>query len=81
MYDRYLEEWQIADEEGLDVMVNEHHMTATCVDPAAPIMLGVLARLTKKARLLILGNPVANRRQPVPPDALRTVSPPPLPSF
>ena len=65
LYDRYLDEWQIADEEGLDVMVNEHHMTATCVDPAAPIMLGILARLTRKARLLILGNPVANRRQPV----------------
>ena len=28
-------------------------------------MLGALARLSKKARLLILGNPVANRRQPV----------------
>ena len=46
-------------------MLNEHHQTATCVDPAAPIVLGALARLTKKARLLILGNPVANRRQPV----------------
>jgi len=28
-------------------------------------VLAALARLTKKARLLILGNPVANRRQPV----------------
>jgi alkanesulfonate monooxygenase SsuD/methylene tetrahydromethanopterin reductase-like flavin-dependent oxidoreductase (luciferase family) len=28
-------------------------------------VLGALARLSKKARLLILGNPVANRRQPV----------------
>ena len=46
-------------------MLNEHHQTATCVDPAAPLVLGALARLTKKARLLILGNPVANRRQPV----------------
>ena len=46
-------------------MLNEHHQTATCVDPAAPLVLAALARLTKKARLLILGNPVANRRQPV----------------
>ena len=46
-------------------MLNEHHQTPTCVDPAAPIVLGALARLTNKARLLILGNPVANRRQPV----------------
>ena len=46
-------------------MLNEHHQTATCVDPAAPLVLAALARLTKKARLLILGNPIANRRQPV----------------
>ncbi len=55
----------IAEDEGMEIMLNEHHQTATCVDPAAPIVLGALARLTKKARLLILGNPVANRRQPV----------------
>ena len=65
LYDRYLDEWLIAEEEGLDIMLNEHHQTATCVDPAAPLMLAALARLTKKARLLILGNPIANRRQPV----------------
>ncbi len=65
LYDRYLMEWQIADEEGLEIMLNEHHQTATCVDPAAPLMLAALARLTTRARLLILGNPVANRRQPV----------------
>ena len=49
----------------MEIMLNEHHQTATCVDPAAPLVLGALARLSKKARLLILGNPVANRRQPV----------------
>ena len=65
LYDRFLDEWCIAEDEGLEIMLNEHHQTATCVDPAAPIVLGALARLTKKARLLILGNPVANRRQPV----------------
>ncbi len=65
LYDRFLAEWQIADEEGVNVMVNEHHQTATCVDPAAPLVLAALARLTSKARLLILGNPIANRRQPV----------------
>jgi hypothetical protein len=26
-------------------MLNEHHQTATCVDPAAPLMLAALARL------------------------------------
>ena len=65
LYDRYIDEWQIAEEEGVEIMLNEHHQTATCVDPAAPLMLAALARVSKKARLLILGNPIANRRQPV----------------
>jgi alkanesulfonate monooxygenase SsuD/methylene tetrahydromethanopterin reductase-like flavin-dependent oxidoreductase (luciferase family) len=65
LYDRYIREWQIAEEEGVEIMLNEHHQTATCVDPAAPLMLAALARVTSKARLLILGNPIANRRQPV----------------
>lgn len=65
LYDRFLREWQIAEEEGVNIMLNEHHQSATCVDPAAPLILAALARLTHKARLLILGNPIANRRQPV----------------
>jgi alkanesulfonate monooxygenase SsuD/methylene tetrahydromethanopterin reductase-like flavin-dependent oxidoreductase (luciferase family) len=65
LYDRYLDEWLIAEEEGMEIMLNEHHQTATCVDPAAPLVLAALARLTSKARLLILGNPVANRRDPI----------------
>src|ERR1700744_2559485 len=65
LYDRFLREWQIAEEEGVNIMLNEHHQSATCVDPAAPLVLAALARLTHKARLLILGKPIANRRQPV----------------
>src|SRR5260370_9840532 len=57
--------WVVAEGEGVETMLNEPHQTATCVDPAAPLVLAALARLTKTARLLILGNPVANRRQPV----------------
>ena len=65
LYDRFLDEWLIAEDEGMDIMLNEHHQTATSVDPAAPLVLAALARLSKKARLLFLGNPIANRRQPV----------------
>ena len=65
LYQNRIDEWCHADELGIDIMINEHHQTPTCVDPAAPIMTGVLARVTKNARLLILGNPIANRRQPV----------------
>ena len=65
LYNRYLDLWCACDEIGLEIMLNEHHQTATCMVPAAPIMLGILARQTEKARLLILGNPLPNRNQPV----------------
>jgi len=65
LFDRFIKEWQVAEEEGLQIMLNEHHQTPTCVDPAGPLLLAALARVTSKARLLILGNPVANRRDPV----------------
>jgi alkanesulfonate monooxygenase SsuD/methylene tetrahydromethanopterin reductase-like flavin-dependent oxidoreductase (luciferase family) len=65
LYHMYLDMWCSADELGLEIMNNEHHQTATCVVPAAPLMLSILARETKRARLLILGNPISNRNQPV----------------
>jgi alkanesulfonate monooxygenase SsuD/methylene tetrahydromethanopterin reductase-like flavin-dependent oxidoreductase (luciferase family) len=65
LWDRYLAEWQVADECGINVMINEHHATATCMDPAAPVVAGILGRITRDARILILGNPVANRKDPV----------------
>lgn len=65
LYDRFIEEWVLATEEGMEIMMNEHHQTPTCVDPAAPLVLAALARVTNKGRILILGNPISNRRQPV----------------
>jgi alkanesulfonate monooxygenase SsuD/methylene tetrahydromethanopterin reductase-like flavin-dependent oxidoreductase (luciferase family) len=65
LYNRYLDEHLIAEEAGLDLMVNEHHQTATCIDVAAPLSLAILARQTTRARLCILGNPIANRADPI----------------
>ena len=65
LINRYLDEWQLADELGLDVMVNEHHTTATCVSISANMTLGILARITKRARLLGLGVPITNRTDPI----------------
>ena len=45
LYHMYLDLWCAADEMGLEIMNNEHHQTATCMVPAAPIMLGILALL------------------------------------
>ncbi|HEY3849007.1 MAG TPA: LLM class flavin-dependent oxidoreductase [Acetobacteraceae bacterium] len=62
---RYLDEFALCDEVGLDIMVNEHHSTATCMTVSVPMALAVIARETKKSRLLTLGNPIANRPDPV----------------
>ena len=65
LLNRYLDEFAYCDEVGLDIMVNEHHATATCMTVSVPMALAIIARETKKARLLSLGNPIANRPDPV----------------
>src|SRR3990170_5581820 len=57
---RYYDEWLLADELGFDIMVNEHHQTATCMSSAAVVGLTVLARETKNARILVLGYPIGH---------------------
>ena len=44
----------LADELGINIMVNEHHSTATCLSSSCMITLAILARITKRARLLAL---------------------------
>jgi alkanesulfonate monooxygenase SsuD/methylene tetrahydromethanopterin reductase-like flavin-dependent oxidoreductase (luciferase family) len=65
LYNRYLDEYMIADDLGLDMLCNEHHQTATCIDVAAPLTCAILARQTSKGRICILGNPIANRGDPI----------------
>ena len=65
LYARYQDEWILADELGMDIMVNEHHSTATCLSSSCMISLAILARITKHARLLALGVPLANRSDPL----------------
>ena len=65
LYHRYIDEWMLADELGMDIMVNEHHSTATSLTASANLILAILARVTKRARLLVLGVPIANRPDPV----------------
>jgi alkanesulfonate monooxygenase SsuD/methylene tetrahydromethanopterin reductase-like flavin-dependent oxidoreductase (luciferase family) len=65
LYKKYYDIYAAADELGLDVMVNEHHTTATCTNVVTPLSMAILARETKRARILTLGNPLAHRGDPV----------------
>jgi alkanesulfonate monooxygenase SsuD/methylene tetrahydromethanopterin reductase-like flavin-dependent oxidoreductase (luciferase family) len=60
-----LDEFALCDELGLNIMINEHHSTATCLSASCTIPLAMLARQTRRARLLGLGFPIAMRPDPV----------------
>lgn len=60
-----LDEYVLCDELGLNIMVNEHHSSATCLSASCTIPLAMLARQTRHARLLGLGFPIAMRPDPV----------------
>ena len=65
LFHRYYDEYQLCDKLGIDVMLNEHHQTATCMSSSVVIGLAVLSRITKKARLLVLGYPIGHRPDPL----------------
>ncbi|MCH7744709.1 MAG: LLM class flavin-dependent oxidoreductase [Chloroflexi bacterium] len=57
LYNRYLDERVYAEEMGFDgLMLNEHHSTPFCMGSAMNIEAGILARITKKAKIVLLGN-------------------------
>ena len=65
LYHRFYDEWLLADELGFDIMLNEHHQTATCMSSTVVVGLSILARETKRARLLVLGYPIGHRPDPL----------------
>ena len=65
LFHRYYDEWKLADELGFNIMVNEHHQTATCMSSTCIVGLSVLSRETKNARLLVLGYPIGHRPDPL----------------
>ncbi len=59
LYNRYHEEYQVADEAGFDgIMINEHHTAPFCMQASINITGAVLAKITKRVRILMLGAPL-----------------------
>jgi alkanesulfonate monooxygenase SsuD/methylene tetrahydromethanopterin reductase-like flavin-dependent oxidoreductase (luciferase family) len=57
LYNRYLDEKVYADEIGFDgLMLNEHHSTPFCMQGVTNTVAYILARITKRAKITILGN-------------------------
>jgi alkanesulfonate monooxygenase SsuD/methylene tetrahydromethanopterin reductase-like flavin-dependent oxidoreductase (luciferase family) len=59
LFNRYHEAYQAADEAGFDgIMINEHHTAPFCMQASINITGAVLAKITKRAKIVMLGNPL-----------------------
>jgi alkanesulfonate monooxygenase SsuD/methylene tetrahydromethanopterin reductase-like flavin-dependent oxidoreductase (luciferase family) len=66
LYNDYLDELEFADACGFDgICVNEHHNNAYGLMPSPNVMAGALARRTRNAKILLLGNSVALYNPPI----------------
>jgi len=66
LYNEYLDMLEYADEMGFDAIgVNEHHQNAYGMMPSPNLMAAALARRTRKAMLLVLGNSIALYDPPI----------------
>jgi alkanesulfonate monooxygenase SsuD/methylene tetrahydromethanopterin reductase-like flavin-dependent oxidoreductase (luciferase family) len=59
LYHEYFDERIYAEELGFDgVMLNEHHQTPFCMGSVMDVEAAVLARITKRVKIVLLGNPL-----------------------
>ena len=63
LYDEIFD--QLCDDLGLHIVTNEHHSGINNLWAASPVITGVVARLTRKVRILSLGTLVTVRPDPV----------------
>ena len=66
LYSRYLGELEYADHLGFDgIAVNEHHQSAYGLMPSPNLMAAALTRRTTRARIMVLGNAIGIRGNPL----------------
>ena len=66
LYNEYLEEYIMADEWGVDgIMLNEHHNAPFCMQAKCNVFASILAATTKRAKIVLLGNPLPLAENPI----------------
>ena len=65
IYHQRLDEWCYCDELGINIALNEHHSSATCLSASPTVPAAILARQTKNVKIMPLGFQIANRPDPV----------------
>jgi len=59
LYNRYHAEYEVADQVGFDgIMINEHHTAPFCMQASINITGAVLAKITDRVKIVMLGNPL-----------------------
>jgi alkanesulfonate monooxygenase SsuD/methylene tetrahydromethanopterin reductase-like flavin-dependent oxidoreductase (luciferase family) len=59
LLNEYLDEKILVEDLGFDgVMLNEHHDTAFCMGSVMNVEASILARITKRVKIVLLGNPI-----------------------
>jgi alkanesulfonate monooxygenase SsuD/methylene tetrahydromethanopterin reductase-like flavin-dependent oxidoreductase (luciferase family) len=66
LYNEYIEQYQLAEAVGVDgIMLNEHHNAPFCMQAKANIFAAILAAMTQKVKIVMLGNPLPLAENPV----------------
>ena len=65
LFEEVIDEYLLCDEMGLNVCATEHHAGINSLVGSNPMLVSILARQTRKARILSLGTLVSLRREPV----------------
>src|ERR1700704_2912620 len=66
LYNEYLEHYIYAEEQGIDgIMLNEHHNAPFCMQARTNMFASILAAVTQKVKIVILGNPLPLSENPV----------------
>ena len=66
LYNERIEEYQFAEEVGVDgIMLNEHHNAPFCMQAKTNIFAAILAATTERVKIVLLGNPLPLEDNPV----------------
>ncbi|MBV8704951.1 MAG: LLM class flavin-dependent oxidoreductase, partial [Acetobacteraceae bacterium] len=66
LYNQYIEDYVYAEECGADgIMLNEHHNAPFCMQAKTNICASILAAMTKRVKIVLLGNPLPLAENPI----------------
>src|SRR5918994_5847368 len=66
LYHEYLEHYRLAEDLGFDgIMLIEHHNAPFCMQAKCNIFASILAAMTKRVKIVLLGNPLPLAENPV----------------